>query len=125
MDDEVKEESLEFQEQEKLYNDVEDKIWKSLQLYADCEESYEVYKAGLPEPCLTKKEVEEDSMSAKVNKKELQAQLVSQPTKEAKNRWLDQLKVTNEASEAESEIDDARVKVTFDEGQKDVTVQDI
>ena len=77
MDDEVKEESLEFQEQEKLYNDVEDKIWKSLQLYADCEESYEVYKAGLPEPCLTKKEVEEDSMSAKVNKDDLQAQLVS------------------------------------------------
>ena len=54
MDDEVKEESLEFQEQEKLYNDVEDKTWK--------------------------KEVEEDSMSAKVTKKELQAQLVSQPT---------------------------------------------
>ena len=38
----------------KDYNDVEDKTWK--------------------------KEVEEDSMSAKVTKKELQAQLVSQPT---------------------------------------------
>jgi hypothetical protein len=88
---------------------VEDKIWKSLQLYADCEESYKVYKAVLPEPDLTKV-LEEDSISAKVNKKELQAQLVSQSTKEAKNRWLDLLKVTNEASEAESEIDDARVR---------------
>ena len=33
--------------------------------------------------------------------------------------------MTNEAADAESEIDDARVKVSFDEAQEDATVQDI
>ena len=54
------------------------------------------------------------------------------PAYKAKNRWLDQPKVVNgageafqEAAEAESEIDDARVKVSFDDAQEDASVQDI
>ena len=45
--------------QEKHYNEVVDKIYESLKLYADYEESYEIYKAAQPDPDLAKKEAEE------------------------------------------------------------------
>ena len=64
------------------------------------------------------------------NKKELQARVVNPPSYKAKNRWLDQLKGTNEAAEvfedvveAEYGMDDARGKVSYDEAKEDTSVQ--
>ena len=47
-----------LQKQEKLYTDVKHKIYESLQLYADHEESCKIYWAALPDPALAKKEAE-------------------------------------------------------------------
>jgi hypothetical protein len=60
----------------------------------------------------------------------MQAQVVHQPTYEAKNRWLDQLKGTNEAADAfedavevASGLDSARDIVSFIEAKEDASVQ--
>jgi hypothetical protein len=50
----IEEGTTKFQEQVQLYIDVDDKIWESLQFYADYEESYLIYKAALPDPALAK-----------------------------------------------------------------------
>jgi hypothetical protein len=54
--EDIEEETPKFQEQVHLYKDLDAKIWKSLQLYADYEESYLIYRAVLPDPALAKKE---------------------------------------------------------------------
>ena len=60
--EDIEEGTPKFQEQVQLYIDVDDKICESLQLYADYEESYLIYKAALPDPALAKKGTEEESM---------------------------------------------------------------
>ena len=62
MDDDIKEESPEIQEQMKLYMDEQDGFYESLQLYVDYEESYKIYKAALPDHVISKKEAKEESM---------------------------------------------------------------
>ena len=54
IDEGIEEEFLVVQEKEKLYNEVVDKFCQSLDLYADYEESYKIYKAALPDSDLTK-----------------------------------------------------------------------
>ena len=58
----IEEETSVFQEQEEIYNDVQDGFYETLQLYVDYEESYKIYKAALPDPDLAKNDAEEASM---------------------------------------------------------------
>ena len=200
--DDTEEETLVLQD-EKHYQEVKSKIFKSLQLIEGYEESFKIYKAALPDPDLAKKEAEEKSSkealakllkqeeelqkqeteaAAKTEqervKKELRAQVVeselifresdgkyrtakkcaedmtrfarqlskeevvsqvmqfahvrSLPTYETKNRLVDRLQVVTEAAvkfrgavKAETGIEDAMEKVTFDGVAEDESVQDI
>ena len=56
--DEAGEEAL-VEEQDHHYFEVTDKIFESLQLVADYEESFQIYKAAKPDPDLVKREAEE------------------------------------------------------------------
>ena len=56
--DEPAEEAL-VKKQEQHYDEVVDKVYESLQLVADYEESYQLYKAAQPDPELAKKEADE------------------------------------------------------------------
>ena len=66
--DATEEEEL-VEKQDQHYFEVADKIYKSLQLVAEYEESYKIYQAGQPDPELAKKEAEEKSSKEALAKK--------------------------------------------------------
>ena len=51
-----------LQDQDKLYTEVKDEIYESLQLHSDHEESFKIDWAALPDPARAKKEAELGSM---------------------------------------------------------------
>ena len=55
----IEEETSVFQEQEEIYNDVQDGFYETLQLYVDYKESYKIYKAALPDPDHAKNDADE------------------------------------------------------------------
>ena len=57
-EDNIEEQTL-VEKQENHYEEVVDKIYESLQLYADYEESYKLYMAAQPDPEREKKDAEE------------------------------------------------------------------
>ena len=47
-----------MEEQQQHYEQVINKLYESLQLFADYEESFKIYKAAQPDPDLAKKEAD-------------------------------------------------------------------
>ena len=60
-DEDESEESAQLEKEDQHYEEVIEKLYEILQLYADYEESYASYKAAQPDPNLAKKEAEEKS----------------------------------------------------------------
>ena len=55
----IEEDTSVFQEQEEIYNDVQNGFYETLQLYVDYKESYKIYKAALPDPDHAKNDADE------------------------------------------------------------------
>ena len=101
--DESEEESL-VEKQEQHYDEVVDKIYESLQLYADYEESYKANKAAQPDPDIAKKEEEEKSVKKALAKQlkdeeRLQKQEAEAASKAAEERIRKELRANVEETE--------------------------
>ena len=94
--DDAEEEAL-AKKQEKHYNEVVDKIYESLQLYADYEDSYKTFQASKPDPDLEKKVAEEKSSKEALAKQlkqdeELQKQEIEAAAKAEEDRIKKELR---------------------------------